>query len=250
MKDINDSFNLRYLSVNNNLRQDYLLSESNISHSFSKEVEFLTLFRNGDWGSVEFYKKYREKFFQKLAQSKNRCVKNNLIVLVANLTLVAVEAGCNPQEMALLKEKIVREIENRQAPINKEILVEIELKVILLIFRKIKQNKVKGLSKPSLMIVNYVQEHLSQQIALEDLALHCGRHPNYLSALFKRETNKNIQQYILEERIKKAKHLIKHSDNLFVEIAHLCGFESQSYFTVQFKKIVGCTPKEYRKHCI
>ncbi|WP_208585714.1 AraC family transcriptional regulator [Gracilibacillus suaedae] len=242
MKNTGDISNPRR---SNNLQYEYVLDE-NIHYCFDTESDFLRLFRNGDMRSIELLKNNRENFVQTLATSKNRSLKNNLIVLVANLTRAAIESGCNPNEMVLLMTSTVKDIENRVTAFDKEVFFELETKILLIFIRKIKQNRMKGLSKPSRMIVHYVQEHLSQQITLNDLALYCGRHPNYLSALFKRETNKNIQSYILEERINKAKYLIKHSDYLFVEIAHLCGFESQSYFTVQFKKIVGCTPKEYR----
>ncbi|MGP4038717.1 helix-turn-helix domain-containing protein [Gracilibacillus sp. D59] len=244
-----DISNLGYSPESNNVKHEYLLSD-NRNDSFETEAEFLWLFRNGDMRSLELLKNDRESFVHTLATSKSRSLKNNLIVLVTNLTSSAIEVGCNPKEMFLLRENTVKELESRTTPIDKEIFFELVTKVLLVYIRKIKQNKVKGLSKTSLEIVHYVQEHLAQNITLEDLAEYCGRHPNYLSALFKRETNKNIKSYILEERIKKAKHLIKHSDLLFVEIAHLCGFESQSYFTVQFKKMVGSTPKEYRNKYI
>jgi AraC-like DNA-binding protein len=245
MKSTSDISNPICMSGRSNLQDKYVVSE-HIHYCFDTESDFIRLFRNGDMRSLELLKNDRENFVQTLAASKNRSLKNNLIVLVANLTRAAVESGCNPNEMVLLMANTVKDIENRATSLDKEVFFELETKILLIFIRKVKQNRVKGLSKPSRMIVHYVQEHLSEQITLKNLALYCGRHPNYLSTLFKRETNKTIQSYILEERINKAKYLTKHSDYLFVEIAHLCGFESQSYFTVQFKRMVGCTPKEYR----
>ncbi len=246
MKNTSDISNPRnYTPEINDLQHEYLVTD-NSHYCFETVAEFLRLFRNGDMRSLELFKNGRESFVQTLATSKNRNLRNNLIVLVSNITRTAIEAGCNPKEMVLLMENTVKDLENRLTPIDKEAFFELETKILLIFIRKIKQKRVEGLSKTSWMIVNYVQEHLSENITLDALALYCGRHPNYLSALFKRETNKNIQNYILEERIKKAKHLITYSDYLFIDIAHLCGFESQSYFTVQFKKMVGCTPKEYR----
>ncbi|MDX8045499.1 AraC family transcriptional regulator [Gracilibacillus sp. S3-1-1] len=247
MSNSNDLFNQQLLLANNEYAREGEQLD-NTQYCFQKESDFLRLFSNGDMRSLDVFKSEREKFVQTLATSKNRSYKNNLIVFVTHLTRAAIDAGCNPNEMTNLMSNIIKEVENYSVSLDKEIIFEVETKILLVFIRKIKQNRVKGLSKTSQLIIHYIQENLSEPIGLSDLAVHCGRHPNYISALFKRETNKNIHRYILEERIKKAKHFIRHTDYLFVEIAQLCGFESQSYFSVQFKKIVGCTPKTYRNN--
>ncbi|WP_257998855.1 helix-turn-helix domain-containing protein [Fischerella thermalis] len=44
-----------------------------------------------------------------------------------------------------------------------------------------------------------------------------------------------------------AKKLLKQRKNLISEIAFQCGFNSQSHFTQQFRKMTGVTPKMYRE---
>ena len=52
--------------------------------------------------------------------------------------------------------------------------------------------------------------------------------------------------YLTDRRIEKAKLWISEGRRPLAEIAHLCGFSSQAYFTKWFKRLVGVTPGEYR----
>lgn len=55
-----------------------------------------------------------------------------------------------------------------------------------------------------------------------------------------------LSQYIQEQKIEKAKSLLKTTDRSILEIATYLGFSSQGYFQNVFKKLTGMTPKEYR----
>ena len=69
---------------------------------------------------------------------------------------------------------------------------------------------------------------------------------SYLSTKFKKETGMTLSQYIQEQKIEKAKSLLKTTDRSILEIATYLGFSSQGYFQNVFKKLTGMTPKEYR----
>lgn len=208
-----------------------------------KEKEFLELFKNGDVRSMDAYFDFRIAASLNKSSSNLRSQKNTLIVLVTTLAREAIEAGCNPEESTSLRDAIIKDIEAFNDP---KKIFEVEVRIVNHFLKKIQRNRSEGLTRITKTIVNYVHNNLDDQITLNDLAKHCGRHPNYISALFKREKNMTIQQFIIEERIKKAKYLIKNSSLFLVEIAHLCGFENQSYFSYQFKNKVGCTPQEFR----
>ncbi len=64
--------------------------------------------------------------------------------------------------------------------------------------------------------------------------------------IFKKETGMSLTQYINEQRLLMAGHLLKHSDYNINYVADLVGFENLSYFTRLFKKNTGFTPSEYR----
>ncbi len=54
-------------------------------------------------------------------------------------------------------------------------------------------------------------------------------------------------QYLQEYRVQAACDLLKNSSKKIVDIAMQCGFSSGSYFGKVFRKVIGCTPQEYRK---
>ena len=94
----------------------------------------------------------------------------------------------------------------------------------------------------------YVQEHLQDEflnIGIVAQAVYLNQ--VYFGRLFRRETGKSFKQYLLEERLKRAKILLKETDDTVVEICEKVGIPNPSYFTQQFKHQVGCLPTEYRK---
>ncbi|GAB3062884.1 helix-turn-helix domain-containing protein [Salinicoccus sesuvii] len=94
--------------------------------------------------------------------------------------------------------------------------------------------------------VSYVFKNLYDDLTLGRLAETVNVHPNYLSALFKKETGMNLKDYIQEAKVEESKLLITSSDYSLLEISTLLNFHDQSYFTRVFKKHTGLTPKKFR----
>lgn len=104
-----------------------------------------------------------------------------------------------------------------------------------------------GLPKYKLRrVTEYICEHLSEDIALEDLAVQCGVSVFYFARLFKNSTGQSPLQYILGERIKRGKSLLAADRLSITEIALEVGCSSQSHFSTLFRRVTGQTPKEYR----
>lgn len=93
----------------------------------------------------------------------------------------------------------------------------------------------------------YIFEHISQEISRDDIAASVNLSPQYLSTVFKRETNCTLSDYIRNERINFAKRLLKQTNLPISVISENVGYDSLSYFSSVFRQIVGCTPREYRK---
>ena len=79
------------------------------------------------------------------------------------------------------------------------------------------------------------------------VADHVGFSYSFFSKQFKNETNKTINEAILEAKIEEAKDLLAYTDKSISHISSYLAFSSQSYFQNQFKKVTGCTPLQYRK---
>lgn len=95
-------------------------------------------------------------------------------------------------------------------------------------------------------ILEYISEHLSRKISLEDLSRHVSLSPNYLSHLIKRETGKTYTRLVLERRLERAKDLLRFTSMRLAEIAEQTGFTDESYFSRRFKAYEGKSPREFR----
>ena len=112
------------------------------------------------------------------------------------------------------------------------------------------QSQVQGLLALKLEgnLAQTIQEHLSDsQFSLKSLAGELGFSPTYLSSLIKKELGLPFQDYLVRERVKKAKLLLLTTDLRIYEIAEQVGFEDMNYFTHHFKQIAGMTPRQYKK---
>lgn len=93
----------------------------------------------------------------------------------------------------------------------------------------------------------YVQEHLTEDITVDEIAQTLYLSPNYLSSRFHRESGMTLRTFISQQRISKAKDYLKNTDRSILDISTFLGFSSQAYFQNVFKKMTGMTPKEYRE---
>ncbi|MDO3386802.1 helix-turn-helix transcriptional regulator [Gilvimarinus sp. SDUM040013] len=92
---------------------------------------------------------------------------------------------------------------------------------------------------------------LQHALTVDELANMVGIPPKTLSAIFKQHFGKNFYEFINSYRIDKAQALLSdpiHKDNSILDILYEAGFNSKATFNTLFKKRVGMTPSEFRKH--
>ncbi len=95
-------------------------------------------------------------------------------------------------------------------------------------------------------VLDYIDTHLDGNIKLADLARLLDISQFHFSHLFKQSIGMSPYQYLIQQRIERAKQLLKHTDRLIVDIALECGFNSHSHLSKQFRQFTGMTPKAYR----
>lgn len=96
-----------------------------------------------------------------------------------------------------------------------------------------------------LNVQKYINSHIEEKLTLNDIAFVFGISPNYLSALFKKNSEIGFTDYVNTAKIKRAKELLRDSNLKVYEVADQLGFESAFYFSKVFKKIEGISPREY-----
>ncbi|CAM4296362.1 AraC-like DNA-binding protein [Paenibacillus endophyticus] len=96
-------------------------------------------------------------------------------------------------------------------------------------------------------VIDYINEHLSEEIYLDVLAEKLKMSSGYLSSYFKGKTGKNIVDYLNETRIAKATSLLADNNIKIHNAAKEVGYQNITSFNRMFKKYTGMTPSEYRK---
>lgn len=93
----------------------------------------------------------------------------------------------------------------------------------------------------------YVFKHLHEEIVIKNMANALGVTPEHLSRTFHQAEKITLKQYIIDERIERAKNLLRFSDSSIAEISQYLSFSSPSHFSEVFKRKTGKSPAEYRK---
>lgn len=94
--------------------------------------------------------------------------------------------------------------------------------------------------------LQYIDEHLYEDLSLKKVAAACNMSPNYFGRIFLKNMNVKFTSYINEKKIEHAKKLLLATDMSVNEISEKLGYADCSYFIKKFKALVGQTPVIYR----
>ena len=97
-------------------------------------------------------------------------------------------------------------------------------------------------------IKEYIDRHYMEPITLQSIGEALHRSPYYLSHVFKQMSGYSPVQYLLRRRIGEAQTLLITTDYSITRISEMVGYDTQSYFNLQFTKHVGMPPNKYRKN--
>ena len=93
--------------------------------------------------------------------------------------------------------------------------------------------------------IEYLQEHLMENVSIEHLARLSCMSLSTFERKFKQHFSLTPKQYILHLKVHEACRLLPQVNNI-ARVAAETGFGGQSYFTKQFRTVVGITPKQYQ----
>lgn len=96
-------------------------------------------------------------------------------------------------------------------------------------------------------ILKFIDENLQADLSIKQLCERFYISKNRLYEAFRSNFGCTVTEYINKQRIKRAKELLKQSNNSAYNIAERVGIYNYTYFCKLFKKLSGVTPTEYRK---
>ena len=96
-------------------------------------------------------------------------------------------------------------------------------------------------------IVDYLQDHIAEDVSLRELAQVANVSPSHFNALFKRSTGIPAHQYLLRRRIDYATTLLTSGTLPLRDVAAQAGFSSQSHMTTSMRRIAGSSPAAIRR---
>ncbi len=107
---------------------------------------------------------------------------------------------------------------------------------------------VGGLSQRELKhAIEYINDNLSEDLTVSAIANELEMSQYYFSRLFKQSVGVSPYQYVVQQRIERAKYLLRTTTLSVAAIASQVGFSNQNQFTIQFRRLTGTSPSGYRK---
>lgn len=95
--------------------------------------------------------------------------------------------------------------------------------------------------------LDYISQHYMEDIKIENLAKSCHISETHFRRVFTSYMKVSPLEYVNEVRIHTACELLQKTDDPVADIAHKCGFTTNSTFNRNFKQLTGVTPGEWRK---
>jgi len=136
--------------------------------------------------------------------------------------------------------------------ITKDALADLALQELLIhliqsqTITAVSNGSLTDMNNPMTSIVNYIREHITDKLTMKDLTDTACMSKASFYRFFKRELGISPIEFVMNEKIRFAKHLLK---DPFIQVNQVCfeaGFDDCNYFIRLFKKVEGITPKQYQ----
>jgi len=96
-------------------------------------------------------------------------------------------------------------------------------------------------------VLDYIGENLTEDLGVTELARVAGMSPHYFSELFRNSVGRSPHQYVLSQRIERAKESLRDRKRSILEAGLSAGFENPSHFARTFRRVVGTSPRRFRE---
>lgn len=226
--------------------QDSYAETKILEDIYSLEAEFLKAVEQGQSHKAEMImKNYTVNRVEKRLSDSLRNIKNYSIVLNTLLRKAAENGGVHPIHIHKLSSEYAKEIELLTSV---EAALKLHKKMVHKYCLLVKNHSLKSYSPLIKKVITNVDADLTADLTLKAQSEELNINASYLSSLFKKEMGVTLTEYVNKSRISYAVNLLNTTNMQVQMIAQYCGISDVNYFTKLFKKYIGKTPQEYRRH--
>lgn len=179
-----------------------------------------------------------------LGRDRPQLLKSFLLELVVTMSRSAVEAGGDPSQLLGANYSSFASL----AAIEGEAeLCAWLVEMLERVMDAIERHSSYPISVLLGAAIQYMEEHLGEDISRDDAARVACLSPTHFSRVIKQTFGQSFTDLLAKMRVARARELLYLSEKTIIEVSLECGFSDQSYFTKVFRKHTGQTPGDYRK---
>src|ERR1700757_4643961 len=99
-------------------------------------------------------------------------------------------------------------------------------------------------------IKELVHAKLGDDLSLDEMAQSVGLSTAHFARMFRKSTGEPPHQFVLRQRVERAKSMLRAPDGRVLDVALACGFKTQQHFAQVFRDVWGVSPTEYRQDLV
>jgi DNA-binding GntR family transcriptional regulator/AraC-like DNA-binding protein len=95
-------------------------------------------------------------------------------------------------------------------------------------------------------VTELLHAKIEEELSLEEMAQSAGLSTAHFSQMFRKSTGESPHQFVLRQRVERAKEMLREAEPRVLDVAVACGFKTQQHFARVFRRMCGASPREYR----
>lgn len=224
---------------------DILQSIDEIEKRYEFESELIVAISQGNISKIEnFNANISPLVFESRTSDQLRNIKNYCIIMNTLCRKAAQQGGIHPIYIDSVSSGFAKKIEMLSSV---EETTKLMHEIMISYCRLVRRNSIKNYSPLVQRAIIKIENDLTADLSLKEIAKLNNVSCAYFSDLFKKETGQTLTKYVNTKRIDYAKYLLKNSSLQIQTIAQHSGILDLHYFCRVFKALTGVSPSEYRQ---
>jgi len=96
-------------------------------------------------------------------------------------------------------------------------------------------------------VTEWVRAKIEEELTLREMAQLVDLSMSHFSQMFRKSTGETPHQFVLRQRVERAKEMLRVAETRVLDVAIACGFKTQQHFARVFRRLSGLSPTEYRQ---